>query len=150
MVIGASFNAALPAIASTFGSGGVIASRVILGLTQGFLYPSIHNLLSKWCPQFERAIISCLVYGGSSLGMAISQPVTGAIAGSKLGWPVAFYLYGGVGILWALIFAALASNSPAHDKHISQEEKKYIESTNLVTHNVIKVSNYCQKQLSRQ
>ncbi|RZC33393.1 inorganic phosphate cotransporter [Asbolus verrucosus] len=129
MLLGSVFNLLIPALAACWGSGGVMLCRVVQGLAQGFLYPCILNLMSKWTPAFERSRVSSFVYGGASVGIVTSMPLTGAIAGSTMGWPVACYLYGGLGILWTTIFAIFAANSPALHRWISEEEKLYIEKT---------------------
>ncbi|RZB39599.1 inorganic phosphate cotransporter [Asbolus verrucosus] len=138
MTIGSIFHVIIPSMAASLGSSGVIICRVVQGLNQAFLYPSLHNLISRWTPLYERSKMSNFVYGGSSLGIAISMPVIGAICGSKLGWPAAFYLYGGLGLGWSLVFAIFAENSPSTHKSVSEEERIYIQSSNSVTHNIAK------------
>jgi ACS family sodium-dependent inorganic phosphate cotransporter-like MFS transporter 6/7/8 len=119
-------------MAASLGPTGVIICRVVQGLNQGFLYPSMHCLLSRWTPLYERSTTSSVVYGGGTLGIVVSMIVTGAICGSSLGWPSAFYMYGGCGIAWAILFAIFAENSPSSHKKISAEEKHYIESSNSI------------------
>lgn len=116
-------------MASCWGCTGVILCRVVQGLAQGFLYPCILNLVSKWTPAFERSRVSSFVYGGASVGIVTSMPLTGAIAGSTWGWTIACYLYGGLGIVWSGIFALLAADSPSDHKCISKNEKLFIEAT---------------------
>lgn len=53
--------------------------------------------------------------------------VAGYIAGSLMGWPVVFYLYGALGIIWSLVWFVYGCDSPAKHKSISSMEKKYIE-----------------------
>lgn len=72
------------------------------------------------------------------MGTAVCMPVTGAICGSKWGWPVSFYAYGGLGVAFAIIFAIFAENSPSTHRGISEEERNYIECSNSV--NVEKVT----------
>ena len=79
------------------------------------------------------------MYAGSSLGIAIAMPLTGAIAASELGWPTAFYGIGGAGVAWALIFAIFAENSPTSHKKISKEELMYIQENNAVKHSSTRV-----------
>ncbi|XP_063916988.1 putative inorganic phosphate cotransporter [Zophobas morio] len=129
MLLGSLFNILIPVMASCWGSGGVMLCRVVQGLAQGFLYPCILNIVSKWTPAFERSRVSAFVYGGASVGIVTSMPLTGAIAGSTWGWPVACYLYGGLGLLWTGVFTIFAANSPDTHRWISEQEKKYIEST---------------------
>lgn len=60
------FSILIPVFGSTFGYGGVIACRIIQGCTQGFLFPSIHTLLSLWTPLSERVKWGGMVYAGKS------------------------------------------------------------------------------------
>lgn len=105
---------------------GVVVCRSIQGLAQGFLYPSAHNLMAKWAPLPERAKTLTYVYSGGPLGTVISNLVTGLISDSAAGWPITFYLYGSVSLVWCLLWFAFASNSPTEHKTISIEERNYI------------------------
>nr|CAH7723842.1 unnamed protein product [Callosobruchus chinensis] len=125
--VGSAFCALLPLSGHLFGYQGVIACRVLTGLTQGFIYPCGHNLISAWTPLQDRAKIGSFVYAGGPLGTVISLPIAGFISSSAVGWPVVFYLYGALGMVWAIIWFLIGSNSPSADKFISKEEKEYIE-----------------------
>ncbi|XP_044252811.1 putative inorganic phosphate cotransporter [Tribolium madens] len=127
MIAGSIINIAIPTMAQILGSTGVIICRVLQGICQAFMYPGTHNLLSQWTPVFERSLVANFVYGGASLGIAVCMPVTGAISGSEMGWPVAFYIYGGLGIATAIIFIIWGENSPSDSTKISKDEQKYIE-----------------------
>ncbi|XP_019869409.2 putative inorganic phosphate cotransporter isoform X2 [Aethina tumida] len=121
------FSVLIPPMADLFGSKGVMVCRAIQGFSQGFIFPSIHNLLSKWVPASERSRMGSFVYAGGSLGSVISMIVSGIMASSWYGWPIIFYSYGGIGISWAILMAIYGSNSPAEHKTISPEERKFIE-----------------------
>lgn len=64
---------------------------------------------------------------GFSLGTVISMPLAGAISSSAGGWPVVFYLYGGISIVWSILWLTFGSSSLLTDRFISEDEKKYIE-----------------------
>lgn len=53
--------------------------------------------------------------------------VSGLIASSSLGWPGIFYISGGFGLVWTVVWIFLGSNSPEVDQRISAEEKEYIQ-----------------------
>lgn len=64
---------------------------------------------------------------GFSLGTVISMPLAGAISSSSGGWPVVFYLYGGISVVWSILWLIFGSSSPLTDRFISEDEKKYIQ-----------------------
>ncbi|CAH1276049.1 unnamed protein product [Diabrotica balteata] len=66
---------------------------------------------------------------GQALGNVFSMPITGIICNSKLGWPVAFYTYGALGICWCILWILLGADSPSKHKSISRDEKDFIESS---------------------
>lgn len=54
----------------------VFAIRLITGILAGVLYPSLHNLISKWAPPAERGkFISALL--GGTFGTVITWPLAG-------------------------------------------------------------------------
>ena len=42
------------------------------------------------------------------------------------GWPLPFYLFGELGIIWFIFWIWLVNDYPETDPKISEEEKKYI------------------------
>ncbi|KAJ8980964.1 hypothetical protein NQ317_013418 [Molorchus minor] len=121
------FSLLIPVLGARYGYEGVIACRIIQGLAQGFVYPSVHNLLSAWVPLVNRAKVASFVYAGSPLGTVIAMPIAGYLSDTTWGWPSAFYLYGVVGYMWCLLWFLIGSNSPQEHGKISAEELKYIQ-----------------------
>jgi ACS family sodium-dependent inorganic phosphate cotransporter len=42
----------------------IIAVRVMEGLLQGFLYPSVHALWANWAPPLEKTKLSTIAFSG--------------------------------------------------------------------------------------
>ncbi|GJQ86369.1 hypothetical protein Trydic_g4944 [Trypoxylus dichotomus] len=126
MSLSSMFTILIPVMAEQ-GAWHVIICRIVQGLTQGFFFPCIQYLLSKWVPISERSRMGAFVYAGGPLGTVLSMPITGWISASSIGWPGAFYLYGALGFLWVGLWTWLGSNDPSEHKGISQKEKKYIQ-----------------------
>ncbi|CAG9831759.1 unnamed protein product [Diabrotica balteata] len=127
----------IPFMAEWLGSPGVIICRVVQGLSQGFFFPSVHNILGKWAPLDERSFLSMIAFAGPSFGTIVSLIASGAIASSWVGWPYAFYIFGGLGYVWMLAWAFLAANTPALHPNISKSEKEYIEKSLSVKTQVV-------------
>ncbi|KAJ8946323.1 hypothetical protein NQ318_004212 [Aromia moschata] len=120
------FSILIPILGERYGYEAVIMCRIIQGLAQGFVYPSVHNLLSAWVPLFNRAKVATFVYAGSPLGTMIAMPIAGYLSSIKLGWPSVFYLYGCIGYLWCVLWFFAGSNSPQQHGKVSPAELKYI------------------------
>ncbi|KAH1021984.1 hypothetical protein HUJ04_011460 [Dendroctonus ponderosae] len=119
----------IPMTAAHFGSKGVMLSRAGQGLCQGFIYPSLTHLLSQWVPTQERSSLGTIVYAAGPCGTILAMFITGLIAASPYGWPMAFYFYGVLGIAWCIVMGILGHDRPKVHPSISQTEKWYIESS---------------------
>ncbi|XP_013113524.2 putative inorganic phosphate cotransporter isoform X1 [Stomoxys calcitrans] len=107
----------------------VCALRVIMGLSQGFLFPSTHTILSKWAPVEERGTLGTYSYSGAQFGTVVMLATSGIMASSSMGWPSIFYISGGVGLVWSVAFFIWGASSPSECRLISAEEKKLIETS---------------------
>ncbi|CAH2096653.1 unnamed protein product [Euphydryas editha] len=106
----------------------VLACRVLQGLTQAFVYPSMHHLISQWIPLEEKGTLSTIIYAGGQLGIAIQLIASGFLA-TRWGWQAIFYTNGTLGVLWTIAYLFLGSASPQKSKKISKEERKYIQTS---------------------
>ncbi|XP_060531442.1 putative inorganic phosphate cotransporter isoform X2 [Cylas formicarius] len=129
MAIGSCLGILVPCTAAHLGSKGVMAIRAVQGITQGFVYPSIHYLLSQWAPLSERSRMGTFVMAGGPLGTVISLLITGVLASSKYGWPLVFYFYGVLGLLWCIVMVLCGYNSPVEHPSINSSERSFIESS---------------------
>jgi MFS family permease len=78
----------------------------------------------------ESCNIHVSVCTGAQIGTIIAMPICGTLASSAIGWPSIFYIFGAVGICWALLWVFMGADSPSTHKFISEAEQLYIE-TNL-------------------
>ncbi|XP_013116292.1 putative inorganic phosphate cotransporter isoform X2 [Stomoxys calcitrans] len=112
----------------------VCVLRVIIGFTQGSVYPCVHTLLAQWVPRNERGFLLTSVYSGAQFGTALLLAVSGSMFDSSMGWPSIFYITGSVGILWSAAFLIFGADTPRDTKFISEAEQKYIEATTGSAH----------------
>ena len=105
-------------------------NRLILGVFQSVSYPTMLNILSKWCPNKERTKISNIVFAGAKLGAAFTFPVCGYLISLEVnyigGWVGCFYLFGILGLIWCVLWKMLIHDSPDSHPTISDEESKII------------------------
>lgn len=105
----------------------IVTFRVISGLCQGCVYPSCHTLLAKWIHPSERTTLNTFAYCGTQIGTVVTLAISGAIATSSAGWPGIFYVTGGFGLIWSVLWFLFGSSSPSNHNRISYEERDYIE-----------------------
>lgn len=115
-------------LAAKLGTSVFIVVRVLEGLSEGVTFPSMHVMLARWIPPLERSTFSSYVYAGSHFGTVISLPLSGYLCSLKFlgGWPLSFYIFGGLAVVWFVAWLFLAYDTPASHPRISFEEKNYI------------------------
>ncbi|KAG5896184.1 hypothetical protein JTB14_016959 [Gonioctena quinquepunctata] len=128
MFVNATAMTLVPVMADNLGSYGVMGCRVVMGLAQGCFYCSVQNILTKWIPEVEKTRMSTLALSGASFGTIFTMPIVGYVSSSSLGWPFAFYLYGGLGYVWVCLYFIFGASTPRDHRSITEDEKKYIES----------------------
>lgn len=99
--------------------------RFILGLMGGFLYPALHQIISKWAPCEEKGKFVSMLMGGV-FGTVISWPLTGYIT-EHFGWRYAFYAPAVFSLLVAFLWLYFVHDSPNVHPRISKAEKELIE-----------------------
>ncbi|KAJ8929849.1 hypothetical protein NQ314_017453, partial [Rhamnusium bicolor] len=119
----------IPSVAVQFGSIGVIICRVIQGLAHGFIFPSVHNILGQWVPASERSRLILLAYSGTQFSSILTKLVFRSISESWAGWPAIFYLFGGLGYAWIILWINCGYNTPAEHGTITEEERSYIQNS---------------------
>jgi len=105
----------------------LVATRVLEGIGEGVTYPSMHAMLSTWAPPLERSKMVTSVYAGAQIGTVLAMPISGLL--SDFSWESVFYVFGALGIVWAVMWIFLVYDSPAQHPRIEQAEKDYIEET---------------------
>lgn len=102
--------------------------RILQGLSQGFIYPAMHCLWSKWCPPNERSRLATFALSGSYIGSVAALSLGGLIS-IYLSWQWIFYIFGLMGVAWTILWFCNVYESPAEHENISNDEKTHIEST---------------------
>ncbi|KAL7050318.1 hypothetical protein ACKWTF_004034 [Chironomus riparius] len=99
--------------------------RFVLGLMGGFLYPALHQIISKWAPFEEKGKFVSTLMGGV-FGTVISWPLTGYIT-EHFGWRHAFYAPAVLSMLISFVWLYFVHDSPTVHPRITKAEKELIE-----------------------
>lgn len=107
----------------------LVVVRILEGMGEGVTYPAMHAMLAHWIPPLERSRFAAVVYAGSNIGTVISLPLAGWLCSLEFmgGWPLAFYIFGLLGIVWFVFWMFLVYDTPNKHPRISRSERNYIE-----------------------
>ncbi|CAB0004837.1 unnamed protein product [Nesidiocoris tenuis] len=114
--------------AARAGANWMIAVRLLEGLGEGTTFPALNQLLAQWVPPLERGRLGSLVFAGNQIGIVVSSTLSGVLL-EYYDWPVIFYLFGTLGVLWYVLWLFLCYNDPASHPYISEKEKDYLAET---------------------
>lgn len=107
----------------------VMISLFILRLALGFAecpsFPANARIVANWFPKSERGTASAIFNASQYFSVVAFTPLMGWLA-QEYGWRSVFLAMGIIGIIGALIFAAVV-DSPSRHKRISKREYAYIE-----------------------
>ena len=102
-VIWWSLFTALTPPAALLSLSALVCARVGLGLGEAAVFPASIHLIGRWVPALSRSRAVALVTSTLYLGTVFSLPMTGWMVHSY-GWPLPFYVFGAVGLLWAVFW----------------------------------------------
>ncbi len=105
---------------------GFCVARFGLGLAEGGNFPAAVKTVSDWFPKKERALATGIFNAGSNVG-ALLTPLMVPWLAIHWGWPAAFFVTGGLGLLWLLAWLAIYDRPERHPR-VSAAELAYIQS----------------------
>ncbi|MCY1621370.1 MFS transporter [Staphylococcus pettenkoferi] len=100
--------------------------RFLFGVGEAPMYPSNAVFNSYWFAKDEKGRASSMLLAGSYFGPVIAPVITVSIV-SAFGWHSFFYIFGGVGILLALLWVIIAKDLPEQHKMVNEAEKRFIQ-----------------------
>jgi MFS transporter, ACS family, solute carrier family 17 (sodium-dependent inorganic phosphate cotransporter), other len=115
----------LTPLAASFSLGALIVARIGMGLGEGVAFPAIYQLFGRWIPLHERARAVALNGSGIPLGTVAATVLTPWLAVS-FGWPMVFYAFGALGVLWYSFWQLTSSERLEDAPGIHASEVAYI------------------------
>ncbi|CAH2901224.1 MAG: Uncharacterized MFS-type transporter [uncultured Paraburkholderia sp.] len=107
------------------GIAGLFVFRLGLGVSEVPCFPTNSRVVATWFPQSERAMATGTYTVGEYIGLAFFSPFLFMLMGA-FGWRSLFYVVGGVGIVFGLIWW-LMYREPREHPSANQAELDYIE-----------------------
>ena len=104
---------------------GLFLARVGMGIGEGVTFPAIYSLFARWIPSGERTRAIGLITSGIPLGTVGALLLTPYIV-VYWGWPMAFYAFGALGVIWYAIWQLRVTALPEDHTTIRPEELELI------------------------
>lgn len=106
--------------------------RLFLGIAQAGAYPTAAGLLKRWIPYSSRGLANTSVGMGGRAGLVLSTAITVPMMfgvqnithWSTGNWRVVFFIYGALGVVWALLFVWLYRDTPKEHPWCNAAEVK--------------------------
>jgi sugar phosphate permease len=106
---------------AAFGFGSLFGARFLLGLSEAGAFPVASRGMQLWFPRVERGRIQGTTHFFSRFAVAVTPFIAGSILLS-FGWRAIFYLFGSLGIVWAIGFSIFYRNLPEEHSGVNREE----------------------------
>jgi ACS family D-galactonate transporter-like MFS transporter len=114
------------------GIGALFVFRLGLGVSEAPCFPTNSRVVATWFPQSERAMATGTYTVGEYIGLAFFSPFLFMLMGA-FGWRSLFYVVGGVGLVFGVIWW-LFYREPHEHPTVNQAELDYIEAGGGLTH----------------
>lgn len=123
---------------------GLIACRFFLGMTEGGLLPGLCLYLASFYPRQQLQLRISIFFASASLAGAFSGLLAAAIShmegvGGRHGWSWIFILEGLFTVCFGIASFFILPRTPADTAFLTEEEKRYVESTLLADGTMAKV-----------
>jgi MFS family permease len=109
------------ATALSFNAISLAATRLLFGVGEAAAFPAGSRALVPWLPLRRRAFGQGFQHSGARLGAAVAPAVVVYLIAVS-GWRTVFYVFGGVGIAWAIGWFASYRNNPGEHARVDDAE----------------------------
>jgi sugar phosphate permease len=99
----------------------LFGARFLLGIGEAGAFPVASRGMLPWFPRAERGRIQGVTHFFSRFAVAVTPFVAGSIL-IALGWRAIFFIFGSLGIVWAIAFNLLYRNRPEDHRHVNAAE----------------------------
>ncbi len=107
----------------------LFSARFLLGLGEAGAFPVASRGMQLWFPRSERGRIQGTTHFFSRFAVAVTPFVAGSIM-LAFGWRAIFYIFGSLGVIWAIAFSFFYRNLPEQHKSVNVAELAQIRGLN--------------------
>ena len=106
----------------------LVADRLLLGVAESLILPSMLILLTHWFTRAERSRANAVLILGNPVTVTWMAAATGYLI-KAVGWQMTFILEGIPSVLFAFVWAAVARDRPGEARWLSAEDSQQLTQT---------------------
>jgi sugar phosphate permease len=114
------------ATAGSFNAASMVIYRFLFGVGESAAFPSASRALVRWLPVSQRAFGQGFQHAGSRFGAAVTPPLV-VILIAQMGWRGVFYLFGALGIVWAVLWYWYYRDYPEDHADVNEQELEILK-----------------------
>jgi sugar phosphate permease len=114
---------------AALGMVSLFSARFLLGLGEAGAFPVASRGMQLWFARAERGRIQGTTHFFSRFAVAVTPLVAGSIM-LAFGWRAIFYIFGSLGVIWALAFNLIYRNTPEEHRGVNKVELAEIRGSN--------------------
>ena len=103
----------------------LLAVRFLFGCGEAGAFPGCASAISRWFPSAERGRAQATIMVGSRIGAAFAPGLVIALM-AVVGWRPVFWIFAGLGVVWAAAWASWYRNTPEEHAQVDEEELEII------------------------
>ncbi len=115
------WSAAAMMTGAAVGFSSLFSARVLLGVGEAGAFPVASRGMWLWFPRSERGRIQGVTHFFSRFAVAVTPFVAGTIM-IAFGWRAIFYIFGSLGVVWAIVFNLFYRNRPENHSYVNAAE----------------------------
>lgn len=115
------WSAAAMMTGAAVGFSSLFSARVLLGIGEAGAFPVASRGMWLWFPRSERGRIQGVTHFFSRFAVAVTPFVAGSIM-IAFGWRAIFYIFGSLGVMWAIVFNLFYRNRPENHRYVNTAE----------------------------
>ncbi len=103
----------------------LIVVRFLFGAGEAGMYPNSTKVFSRWMPTSERGLSTGMMWTFARAGGAVS-PLLVVLMLGFMGWRTTFWVFGALGIVWAIFFWFWFRDHPEEKRGVNEAELQTI------------------------
>jgi MFS family permease len=111
--------------AAAWNAASMVVIRFLFGVGEAGAFPIATRSLSRWMLPSERGFAQGITHAGSRLGAALTPPLVVLLI-TTLGWRPAFWVFGSLGLVWAVAWFIYYRDTPETHRGVNAAERESI------------------------